>query len=124
MSSLLSAVTGTTGETDSNQGTERPQTTTGGSGGESGGSRRRNLALAAVGLGAAYFLRRRRAGKRRSESQGTTAATTGELDASKSASESSDGKRGRGVGGRVVRTVAGIAASVLVRRAIRRWRKR
>lgn len=49
--------------------------------------------------------------------------TTGELDASTSAA-SSDGEQGRGIGGHLVKTVAGVAASVLVSRVIRRWRKR
>ena len=121
MSSLLSTVTGTADESATNQGDDRAREPTSDSG---GGSRRRNLALAAAGLGAAYVLRRRRAGKRTEDSQASGDATTGELDTSTSTDESSSGKQRRGIGSRLVRTVAGIAASVLVRRAIRRWRKR
>ncbi|SEV88721.1 hypothetical protein [Halobacterium jilantaiense] len=119
MSSLLSAVTGPTDETTANRGTEQPgAATTDGSDG-SGGSRRRTLALAAAGLGAAYLVRRRRASQRAAD-QETDATSAGERDAS----ETADGSRGSGIRGRLVRTVAGFAASILVRRAIRRWRAR
>jgi len=115
MSSLLSTVTGTTDETASNQSTEQQHEA---AGSEDGGSRRRILGLAAAGLGTAYLLRRR-ASKRRGESQDETQATTGEP----SDTESASGKQGRSVRGRLTRTVAGIAASVVAQRAIRRWRK-
>ena len=116
MSSLLSTVTRTTDETASNRDTEQQHET---AGSEDGGSRLRILGLAAAGLGAAYLLRRRRASERPSESQDDTKATTGELNATDSAS----GKQGRSVRGRLAMTVAGITASVVTRRAIRRWRE-
>lgn len=120
MSSLLSAVTGTTDQTKSNDSIDHAQKSKRRDSSESGGSRRRTLALAAAGLGVAYVLRRRLSGGQSSERQASTAPTTGELDASTSTKE----KQGGRFGGRLTRMIAGIAASVLVRRAIRRWRKR
>jgi MYXO-CTERM domain-containing protein len=119
MSSLLSAVTSTADETEPTDGTGQSRNATTDS--DSGGSRRRRLALAAASLGTALFLRRRRRG---TDGGGSAAGTTGELDASTSASDAADGTGGRGLGGRLVRAVVGIAASVLVRRAVRRWRQR
>jgi len=117
MSRLLSTVTGTTGETEPSRGTEQHRETTGRGG---GGSRRRLLGVAAAGLGTAYLLRRRRARKRRRESADDTQTTAGDSGASAAADET----RGRRLGGRLTRAVVGVAASVAVRRAVRRWRKR
>jgi len=119
MSSLLSAVTGTTDETTANRGTEQSEASTTDGGDGSGGSRRRTLGLAAAGLGAAYVLRRRRASEPGDDRE-SDAANAGDLDAT----ESAGGSRGGGIRGRLVRTAVGVAASVLVRRAIQRWRKR
>lgn len=114
MSSVLSSVTGTDDEAEAKQDTE--EATTDGSG---SGSRRRNLGIAAAGLGVAYFLRRL-SRKRGRDDDGATTATT---DADESTADAADSEEGRRFGGRLSRAVAGIAASVLVRRALRRWRK-
>jgi MYXO-CTERM domain-containing protein len=125
MSRLLSTVTGPGEATQSNQGTEQsPAPGTETSSGGSGGSRRRKLGLAAAGLGAAYALRRRRSGSQSSESETSATGTTGELGAAESTGGPADESGGRRFGGRLTKTVAGIAASVAARRAIRRWRKR